>query len=216
MLISKRALEFYSHPRFFQQTPSPAMKHYPGEGFELAVELQTSANNVKKLSFWGNLPDWEQVLLESWASIMMGRSFSQMDQLTLRECEAFLRDKNSEPALQSLPAGTDEKFKRLFDWIKRLNVPERAVPYHFSSEKRPFRNLKLADKVRELKGFLNSPEIIELYQGLTPPTLLDVDDLTVYLEVSYGSESERVLLEDLHMLGVEAFQEESLNFIPEA
>ncbi len=72
------------------------------------------------------------------------------------------------------------------------------------------------DKVREIKAFLNSPEILTLYQNLPRPELVDVEDLTVYIHAPYESQREKSLFEELHILGVEAFQEENLNFIPDA
>jgi len=91
-----------------------------------------------------------------------------------------------------------------------------ARDYEFHSQNAPFRTLKLVDKVKEIKGFLSSPEIVGLYQGSVPPVLVDVDDLTVFIQVPYETAKEKSLFEELHILGVSAFQEENLNFIPEA
>jgi hypothetical protein len=96
-----------------------------------------------------------------------------------------------------------------------MPVHEEAREYHFEREKGPFHRLSLVDKVRELKAFLNSPEIVSLYEGRERPELVDVEDLTVYVLASYADESDRILFDRLHELGVETFQEESLNFIPE-
>jgi hypothetical protein len=40
--------------------------------------------------------------------------------------------------------------------------------------------------------------------------------MTVYINAPYGSQKEKELFEELHLLGVEAFQDENLNFIPES
>lgn len=213
---SQRAQKLLGEPKFFKTSPSSQMRSYPSGEFTVSVELMCEDNIVKNLSFYGELPDWQRVLLESWASIMIGKNISMGDQITIRECEAFLRDRNSEVALDGIEAEKEADFKRLFTWIKQLTHKNESEAYSFSSQKGPFRNLKLADKVRELKGFFNSPEVASLYQGKLIPVLLEVDDLTVYLEVSYQSEEERALFEELHIMGVEVFQEESLNFIPDA
>jgi hypothetical protein len=76
--------------------------------------------------------------------------------------------------------------------------------------------LKLVDKVRELKAFLSSVEVHDLYKDCLRPELVDVEDLTVFIQAPYSSELERSLFEELHLLGVATFQEENLNFIPES
>src|SRR5690606_8486092 len=101
-------------------------------------------------------------------------------------------------------------------WLRNWPQKKQAKEYHFSSEKGPFSKLKLVDKIGEIRAFLNSPEILTLYQNRTKPELVDVEDLTVYIQAPYGSERDRELFEELHILGIEAFQEESLNFIPDA
>jgi hypothetical protein len=79
-----------------------------------------------------------------------------------------------------------------------------------------FKNLKLVEKIKEIKAFLNSFEVQKIYQDGAPPELVDVDDLTVYIQAPYHSENDRALFEELHILGISTFQEENLNFIPEA
>ena len=148
--------------------------------------------------------------------LMINKPITRMDTLTVRECEAFLRDRNSEVAIDGLTDSAEEKFKKFFQWIRQWPRITDSEEYHFSSEKGPFSRLKLVDKVREIKAFLCSSQITELYQNVALPELVDVDDLTVYVQVPYSSDKEKSLFEELHLLGVEAFQEESLNFIPEA
>lgn len=213
---SSRAQALITRPRFFKSEASPLMRKYPGKEFELWLQVELEQNSVKNLSFAGPLQDWQQVVLESMASLMLGKPLSRLEQLSLRECEAFLRDRNSEFALAELPASADDEFKKLFTWIRLSPAGSSGEIFEFSSEKGPFRNLKLADKIRELKAFLNSQAVASLYEGSSRPELVDVEDLTVYVEAPYASESERARFEELHLLGVEAFQEESLNFIPEA
>ncbi|HXH73629.1 MAG TPA: hypothetical protein VNJ08_01590 [Bacteriovoracaceae bacterium] len=213
---SKRANTLLENLHYFKTSKSPGMRNYPGEAFDLWVDMERDQQNVKNLSFFGEIEDWQKIVLESMACLMIGKDISKLEQLSLRECEAFLRDRNSELALENIPDTAENTFKKLFTWLRLWPVNKSGETYSFPNEKGPFRNLKLADKVRELKGFLNSPDIIELYQGMLRPELVDVDDLTVFIEVPYQSEKERAVFEELHLLGVEAFQEEKLNFIPEA
>jgi hypothetical protein len=75
--------------------------------------------------------------------------------------------------------------------------------------------LKLVDKVRELKAFLESSQVRALYADRPLPELVDVEDLTVFVSTSYQTEEEKILFEELHVLAVSVYQEESLNLIPE-
>lgn len=213
---SERAKSLLQKNKFFETVQTPGMKRYPNPQWDFWAGLEVSEGNVKNLSFFGRLEEWKKVLLQSMASIMVGKSISQFDQVTLRECEAYLRDKNSETAIQGLPKNAEAEFKEVLLWLRTWNQTQASGNYHFSSEKGPFRNLKLTDKVRELKAFLNSDDIISLYQNHARPELLDVEELTVYLNVPYETEREKALLDELHALGVATFQEENLNFIPEA
>jgi hypothetical protein len=216
VIKSERAKGLLQIPRAIDQTNLSQMRKYPSDDFILWVNLERDQQNVKNLSFAGTLQDHEKVLLEALAVLMKGRPMTLLENLSLRECEAFLRDRNSELALENLGAEEESKFKKLFLWLRAFRPAEAPSEYHFSSQTGPFRNLKLIDKVRELKAFLNSFEIQELYQGSHSPELIDVDDLTVFIQAPYQSEKDKALFEELHILGVSTFQEDNLNFIPEA
>ncbi len=217
MLIkSQRAIGLLSNPVAITSPDLSQMRKYPSDDLNLWVKLERENQNVKKLSFAGTLADHEKVLLEAVAGLMKGRSLTILENLSLRECEAFLRDRNSEMALENIPTGDEARFKKLFSWLRILPAHTPAQEYQFSSEKGPFSKLKLLDKIRELKAFLSSFEVRELYQGSVAPELIDVEDLTVYIQAPYQSEHDRARFEELHILGVSMFQEENLNFIPEA
>lgn len=213
---SERAKALLAGPRATVETDLSGMRKYPSSDWNLWVNLERDQQNVKNLSFSGTLNDGERVLLEALSALMKNRSVSLLESLSLRECEAFLRDRNSEMALENISAEDEAKFKKLFTWIRIFPTSAPAQEYEFSSQKGPFRTLKLVDRVRELKAFLNSFEIQELYKGSLLPELIDVDDMTVYIQAPYQSDRDRALFEELHVLGVTTFQEENLNFIPEA
>ncbi len=216
VINSQRAKSLLDTPKAVTKSPNSDMKRYPSESFKVWAYLELDQNRVKKLSFAGELDPIEQIILESLASLMTGKALPVLDNLSLRECEAFLRDRNSEVAFEGITPELENKFKKLFIWLKGLPLITSGEDYHFSSEKGDFSKLKLVEKVRELKGFLASKEVLELYQNHARPELVDVDDLTVYVQVPYQTDTERSLFEELHILGVAAFQEESLNFIPES
>lgn len=213
---SERAKKLLIQPRAIESTQSSQMKKYPGSDMNLWVSLERDQQNVKKLSFFGSIQDYEAVLLESVSALMTGRPISLLENLSLRECEAYLRDRNSELAMDEVPSSDEGRFKKLFHWLRVFPEKKEALEYQYDSKKGPFCELKLVDKIRELKAFLNSYEIQKLYQGVACPELVDVEELTVYIHVPYLSEGDRALFEELHLLGVAMFQEESLNFIPEA
>lgn len=216
MIKSERAKGLLQNPRAIDQTNLTQMRKYPSDDFILWVNLEREEKNVKNLSFAGTLQDHEKVLLEAVAGLIKGRPLALLENLSLREVEAFLRDRNSELALENLGPDEEAKFKKLFQWLRVFRPAEAPQEYQFSSQTGPFRNMKLVDKVRELKAFLNSFEIQELYQGSHSPELIDVDDLTVFIQAPYQSEKDKALFEELHILGVSTFQEDNLNFIPEA
>lgn len=213
---SERAKALLNNPRAIDEANLSQMRKYPSAEWNLWVKLEREGQNVKNLSFAGTLSEADKVLLEALAALMKGRAVNLLDNLSLRECEAFLRDRNSELALENVEASDEAKFKKLFTWLRIYPTTAAAQEYEFSSQKGPFHALKLVDKVKELKAFLNSFEIQELYKGALQPELIDVDDMTVYIQAPYHSERDRALFEELHVLGVATFQEENLNFIPEA
>lgn len=216
VIKSQRAKNLLQTPRAIESFNPSLMRKYPSSELNVWVKLEREEQNVKNLSFAGELLDHEKVILEAVSAMMKGRSLNVLENLSLRECEAFLRDRNSETALENIPHEDEARFKKFFHWLRVFPTTEAPKEYEFSSQKGPFRNLKLVDKVRELKAFLNSFEIQKLYQGMIAPELIDVDELTVYIQAPYHSERDRALFEELHIMGVEAFQEENLNFIPEA
>lgn len=213
---SERAKKILENPRFIKTELSPLMKRYPGDSVVLWVQLDWDQHIVKNLSFYGEFTSLQKIILESMASLLIGKPITGLDNLSVRECEAFLRDRNSQVAFEGMSEEEENLLKKVFQWIRVWPKLEAPKEYRFSYEKCPFYKLKLVDKIREIKAFLNSPEILTLYQNLARPELVDVEDLTVYIHAPYSSEKERALFEELHILGVEAFQEESLNFIPEA
>ncbi len=213
---SERAMRLLENPRFVKSEQGPGMKKYPGVEFNLWVDLEWEGHAVKNLSFFGELQDYQKVILESMASLLVGKPILKLDDLSFRECEAFLRDRNSVMALEGIRDADESEFKKIFRWIRSWPKYAPANEYTFSSEKGPFGQLKLVEKINELKAFLNSPEILALYEGVSRPELVDVDDFTAYIQAPYETERDRERFEELHLLGVETFREENLNFIPDA
>lgn len=216
IIKSNRAKALLVNSKAFDQFPISQMRKYPGNEWNIWVKLDRDVQNVKNLSFSGSVEDHEKILLEALSSLSKDKSISAMENLSLRECEAFLRDRNSELALENLSANDELKFKKLLQWLRSTPHAESTGHYQFSSSKGPFMGLKLVDKVRELKAFLSSLEVKSIYQHSLMPELVDVEELTVYIQAPYSTNEEKSMFEELHALGVVTFQEESLNFIPDA
>lgn len=216
VINSERAKKILENPKAIVKDINSSMRRYPSEAFKVWASLDLDQNRVKNLSFAGELNSDEKIILESLASLMNGKPLSVLDGLSLRECEAYLRDRNSQTAFDGITPELEAKFKKFFGWIRGLPLVTSGENYHYASTKGDFRNLKLVEKVKELKAFLASAEVLELYQNTARPELVDVDGLTVYVQVAYESEEDKALFEELHLLGVATFQEENLNFIPEA
>lgn len=213
---SARAKKIIDSPPHRLTEKTPTMRKFPGKGPELWISLEGSPQSVKKLSYFGELDASALLLLESTASLLSGKKLSSLQNFSLRECEAFLRDRNSEVAFEGMESGAEDYFRDLLLWLRNWPFVSEIQDYVFPRERGSFRSLRLLDKVRELKAFLSSREVSELYEGLRPPELVDVEDLTAYVDVPYQSEEEKNLLHKLHARGVEIFREEELNFIPEA
>ncbi|MGE3611226.1 MAG: hypothetical protein AB7I27_16660 [Bacteriovoracaceae bacterium] len=213
---SQRAKALLERPQAFLSSLENGMQKYPDSDLNIFVKVEFEAGNVKKLSFFGEVLPFEKVLIESMASLMIGKKIGHLENLNLRECEAFLRDKNSELAIEEMSDRDEKRLKKFFQWMQRFQDEKVARKYTFSSEKQPFRNLKLIEKIHEIKAFLESSQILTLYQNQSRPELVDVEELTVYIHAPYETSEDKILFEKLHLLAIEAFQEENLNFIPEA
>src|SRR5690606_9878515 len=107
--------------------------------------------NVKNLSFYGEglAPEF-QVILESLASLTIGKALLGLDRLSMRECEAFLRDRNSQVAVEPFSPGQEEVFQQLVQWLRHWSNSGALKSYRFPSERVPFRDLNLVEKVKEL------------------------------------------------------------------
>lgn len=216
IIRSLRAKSLLENPKAFLKTHESGMKQYPDSELKISAKVEWDKGNVKKLSFFGDVLPHEKVLVESMASLMIGKKITQLENLSVRECEAFLRDKNSEFSIEEMSDRDEKRLKKFFGWMQTFKEEKPGQEYHFSSGKQPFRNLKLVEKIRELKAFLESSQILTLYQNRSLPELVDVEELTVYILAPYEASEDKILFEKLHLLAVEAFQEENLNFIPEA
>lgn len=212
---SERAKALLQNPKSFLAEPIQGMRKFHSASFDLFALLEKENGVVKKLSFSGKVPDPILIYLESMASLLINRPISTLDQLSLRECEAFLRDRNSVPALTPPDPADEQTLQELFQWLRHFEPQRDSSDYKYSISGKSFEGLSLVDKVKELKAFLSSAQVDQVYQGMARPEVLDVEDLTVYVWAPYESDKEKEAFDKLHTLGVETFGDERLNFIPE-
>jgi hypothetical protein len=212
-ILSRRAQTLLQNPRFFLDSVTPGMMKYSEDELWCLLELEDGI--VKNLSFAGTLKAHQKVFIESLGSLLLNRPLARLDDLTLRECEAFLRDRNSEPSMSGLSESDEVWLRKIFNWVRHMPLPRTPKKYHFSQGKGSFEKLKLVEKIQEIKAFLNSPEVLDLYQGYSLPELVDVEDLSVFIHAPYETSREKELFQRLHDLGGRVFSEERLNFIPE-
>jgi hypothetical protein len=137
VINSQRAQKLVDRPVAVLKEMNSQMKRYPSESFKVWAELELEQNRVKKLSFAGELSPIESLILESLASLMTGKPLPLLDNLSLRECEAFLRDKNSQVAFEGVTPELEGKFKKFFTWLKTLPLITSGDDYEFSSQKGP-------------------------------------------------------------------------------
>jgi len=214
---SQRAQGLVKNPKTVIPHLLDQMILFPGQEWKLSAHLELEGNIVKKMAFSSSaLQDGEIVILEAIGQLISGKELSRLERLSFRECEAFLRDRNSEPALEGVDEVFENRFTALITWLRTLRSFGAGTEYEYDYSKGPFRNLKTTDRIKELKAFLNSSEVRSLYQGQTPPQLVDLDELTAYVSAPYSSDEQRALFEELHTLGVGVFHEDELNFIPES
>lgn len=174
------------------------------------------------------LEDYQVVLLLAIAQLAKNKS--SLRQLQLREIEAYLRDLNSTPAIEGLTSKDEEEVKRLLDFIehspveystdehslKSWSIPEsRSETSSLLSANTPFHEFNLIQKISAIRAFLNSPEVVNIYHNMTLPRLINIEEETIFVSVSYKTDHEKECFFRLHELGVKVFRDENLNFIPE-
>ena len=213
---STRAGKILESPRFLKPELSPSMRKFPNDEISLWVNVEGDFQSVKNLSFYGDLVPFQVLILESMASLLVGKKIAILETLSVRECEAYLRDRNSEPALVGWGQKEENLFQTVFQWVRAWPFKNFSQNYVYPRGKGPFRHLHLIDKVRELKAFLSSAEVSTLYLETRLPELVDVEELTVYVDAPYSLDQDRHLFEKLHAMGVDVFGEDELNFIPES
>jgi hypothetical protein len=163
--------------------------------------------------------DWDAAHVALWeaaAHLMKGRPWAKCAELTPREIEFFLRDRNSAPAVPALALEAfGERWRELLEALAAWTRAGRVLgAYRFPSDE-SFARLALPDKIRELKAFFLSEKLAPFFARGGKLELVDVDGTTVFIALDTVDVPRGAFLDWLQMLAAEEFREPSLNLVPE-
>lgn len=173
----------------------------------------------EKCEGWGYLGAWtegEKAILEALGQLLKNKSWSMVQEISLREAEAWLRDRNSQAAL---PVDSYQELQSFWGNIQQA-IKEWSTAglvlrdYRFPSEK-VFTTLSLPEKIQQLKAFFSSERMSGFYRQGGRIEVLDVDGMTVYIALYCASIPQGALLDWLQLTLAETFREPALNLIPE-
>jgi hypothetical protein len=172
--------------------------------------------NFEEWGYQGPWTEGERVILEAMGHLLKNKSWQKIKEITLREAEAWLRDRNSEPAFSPEEMGIlPQMWGQLQAQIEHSFKSGRVLSdFRFPSEK-SFEKLNLSEKIRELKAFFSSERLSGFYKNGGEIELLDVEEFTLYIALNCGTIPEGALLDWLQMSLAETFREPRLNLVPE-
>jgi len=168
---------------------------------------------------WGYSGGWgqvEQAMLEALGMILKKKSWSKIKEISPREVEYFLRDRNSVPAFPEENKDLiTTQWQHLVQAIEQWKLSGKTLlDYRFPSEK-SFKTLSLPEKIHELKSFFSSERLAGFYRQGGKIEVLDVDGETIYVALFCAQVPEGALLDWLQLVLVETFREPTLNLVPE-
>ena len=211
---SSRALECLKNPQF--SLPESSELRGGCQWNDTRGVAWDGSATCERWGYWGDWSEGERALLEAFGRILRGKAWGKAQEIGLRETEAYLRDRNSQPALpvesyQRLALVWEELQQRVSRWS---SGSRSFVEYRFPSEK-AFKTLSLPEKIHELKAFFSSERMSGFYRQQGRIEVLDVEDVTVFIALDGGGIPEAPLLDWLQMTLAETFREPALNLIPE-
>ncbi len=206
--------------KLVKKVPEHTHTQLNGHRFQLNERLWIEwigDNQLENITF---SKDWSlasQVLLLALKEILRGKPLESAKNLSLREIEYFLRDRNSEPALPSESfLDLSDQWSKVTTQLSTLTAVSQSIgSYQFSSGK-VFALLSLSEKIQELKAFFSSETLLGLKRSGGRIELLDVQEFDVFVALDSGSVPESALLDWLQLQLVDTYREPSLNLIPES
>ncbi len=176
-------------------------------------------NGRERCEGWGYLGAWtegERAILEALGQLLENKMWSFLQEISLREAEAWLRDRNSQAAL---PEDSYQELREFWGDIQQA-IKEWASggkvlrDFRFPSEK-VFATLSLPEKIQQLKAFFSSERLSGFYRQGGRLEVLDVDGMTVYIALFCSTIPPGALLDWLQLTLAETFREPALNLVPE-
>jgi len=214
MKWSLRAQNILTKTQFsLPEIPSDWQKCHSNDGRVVAWK---GRENFEEWGYQGPWTEGERVILEAMGHLLKNKSWQKIKEITLREAEAWLRDRNSEPAFSPEEMGIlPQMWGQLQAQIEHSFKSGRVLSdFRFPSEK-SFEKLNLSEKIRELKAFFSSERLSGFYKNGGEIELLDVEEFTLYIALNCGTIPEGALLDWLQMSLAETFREPRLNLVPE-
>lgn len=213
---SRRATQLLQSPRFAHPLPVEA---------SVGHRQYTDGpwiwwRGQEKCEGWGHGGDQspsQSVLLEAAGSLLLGSPWARLQEISPRELEFFLRDRNSVPALpeEEVRAFTD-RWKDLQSSIGEWRLSGVSLTPYVYSQATPFAALSASAKIRELKAFLLSEKLSAFYRRGGRIEVLDVDGTTVYVALDTADIPTNAFLDWLQLSAAQDFREAGLNLVPEA
>ena len=211
---SQRVHSLLLSPRF--KSAPAAHSHGERQYDDGRILWWSGPQNCEEWGYEGPWTDSEKVMWEAAGVLLKGQKWGRLQEITPRELEFFLRDKNSQMALPE-----DDIKSFLVYWqdlqsvvLQWLQSGVSLQAYHYTL-KVPFKELALRDKIHELKAFFLSDKLSPYYQRGGKLELIDVQECTVYLALETGDIPSGAFLDWLQIIAAETFSEPTLNLIPE-
>lgn len=212
--FSARALALLQSPRFAQLAPTTP--HGERQYSDGRVVWWSGSEICAEWGYWGAWSAGDKILLEAAGQLIKGQKWGRLEELSARELEFFLRDRNSVPALEeTLVEGFAQTWTELKAVIHEWRQSGLSLRPYTYSQKLPFGALKTVDKIHEFKAFLLSDKLMGFYQRGGRIELLDVEDCTLFIALDTGDIPQGAFLDWLQIVAAEALSEPAINLIPE-
>lgn len=213
--LSQRAQTLLNSPRF--QLIPPTQPHGERQYDDGRVFWWKGGETCEGIGYQGPWSSAHRVLFEAAGVLLEKRPWARWQELSAREMEFFLRDKNSQVALPEefileFTQTWQELQAVIAQWLQS-GVSLRPYSYALGA---PFKELPLKDKIHELKAFFLSDKLAPFFQRGGRLEVLDVVECTVYLALDSVDIPPGAFLDWLQIMASETFQEPSLNLVPEA
>ncbi len=151
----------------------------------------------------------DRIFLEALCLLAMGKNTDQALEITPREVDYFLRDNNSTPSFNT-EINLDHDVLLLFK--ETLNAKNQ---FNYDLDQYgPYSGLSLVDKIKNVKNCLSYYNASVFNKYNINVELIEIDDLLIVLNIN-NREYREEILDELHQMFIEVFQDDNINVINE-